>query len=286
MELCKKALQFFDTIEEQRQLQSHEFRLRLKIREMAFELATNIETKWKQRSRCRWLQQGDRNSRYFHAIASSRLRRNMILSLEDNGNQITDQNTIREIFLQSMKEIMGSSSDVLQFDPSILYPSNPNLEHLQTPFSLREIEEVVTQLANGKASGPDGLPNEFLKVYCQETKDEIHRIFQTFYHGNINLAPYNEAKIVLVPKKETPTTTGDFRPISVLNLIPKLIAKVLSNRLRGVLPNLISCNQIAFIHGRQIAENFVTTRELLNHISHDGKSAIFAKIDFKKASTL
>lgn len=87
----------------------------------------------------------------------------------------------------------------------------------------------------------------------------------------------------MVPKSECPTSTVDFRPISVLNLIPKLIAKVLSNRLRLVLPKLISPNQTAFIQGRQIAENFVVTRELLQTVAGEGKPAVFAKIDFSKA---
>lgn len=68
----------------------------------------------------------------------------------------------------------------------------------------------------------------------------------------------------------------------MLNLIPKLISKLLSNRLRLVLPDFIFPYQTAFVHGRQILKNFVTTRELLNHISHSANPAIFAKIDFKK----
>lgn len=87
----------------------------------------------------------------------------------------------------------------------------------------------------------------------------------------------------MIPKKDNPQTTADFRPISVLNLIPKLISKILANRLRLVLPSLISSNQTAFVHGRQISENFVTTRELLNHIDNQGNPAIFLKVDFQKA---
>lgn len=87
----------------------------------------------------------------------------------------------------------------------------------------------------------------------------------------------------MIPKIEVPITASDFRPISVLSLIPKLISKVLSNRLRLLLPDLISSNQTAFVHGRQISENFVATRELIHHISHSGKQAVFVKIDFRKA---
>lgn len=104
-----------------------------------------------------------------------------------------------------------------------------------------------------------------------------------FYDHSMDLQQFNEARIVMVPMIESPTVISDYRPISVLSLIPKLISKVLSNRLRFLLPDLISTNQTAFVHGRQISENFVSTREILHHVSQTDNPAIFAKIDFKKA---
>lgn len=155
----------------------HEFLLRLKIREKAYELAANIELKWKQRSRCLWLAQGDRNTRYFHAKATSRLQRNLVLSIQHNGQMISDPIGIRELFCNSMEGVLGASAHVLQFDASAIYNSNSNLDQLQHPFSLHEIQQAVFQLANGKASGPVGLPNEFLKMYWLEVKDQILLIF-------------------------------------------------------------------------------------------------------------
>ena len=80
-----------------------------------------------------------------------------------------------------------------------------------------------------------------------------------------------------------PVRVGDYRPISVMNAIPKLISKLLANRLRSLLPALISSNQTAFVQGRQITENFNSTRELLHHISCSKRPACFIKIDFAKA---
>lgn len=99
----------------------------------------------------------------------------------------------------------------------------------------------------------------------------------------MDLSCINQANIIMIPKKEVSKRVGDYRPISVMNAIPKLISKILANRLRLVLPDLISSNQTAFIQGRQITENFNATREMLHHISKSGKSACFIKIDFAKA---
>ncbi|XP_078173283.1 uncharacterized protein LOC144567103 [Carex rostrata] len=272
-----------DKLEEQGPLDQQLFLERIRLREKAFQLANNIEIKWRQRSRCNWLAQGDRNTRFFHAMASSRLRRNLVLSIEENGSLISEQKEIMEVFALSMQEVLGTSAQVIPFDASALYPTSLDLSPLEQQFTLSEIEAAVRQLANNKASGPDGLPNEFLKIYWNELKLEILGIMSDFYHGRLNLQPYNEACIVMVPKLETPLTTADFRPISVLNLIPKLISKILSNRLRRFLPDLISPNQTAFVHGRQISENFVATRELLHHVSQGKFKAVFLKVDFRKA---
>lgn len=131
----------------------------------SYELAANIEARWKQRSRCLWLSQGDQNSRYFHAIASSRLRRNLVINLEHNGCAITDQQGILVQFVNAMQQILGSSDQVMLFDAAAFYNQNPELHQLQHPFTMHEIAMAVQQLANCKASGPDGLPNEFVKIY-------------------------------------------------------------------------------------------------------------------------
>lgn len=282
LESCKTKILELDVLQETRVLNDEEFSMRQALKNRAFQLAVNIESKWKQRSRCTWLAQGDRNTRYFHAIASSRLRRNLVLSLQHNDRPVTDPVEIKEIFFATMKSLLGNSSPVSPFNASCLYTPH-DLDHLQVPFTLAEIQEAVSQLANGKASGLDGLPNEFLKVHWPALQHQILAMFNKFYTHELDLLPYNEAKIVMIPKTDSPRTTSDFRPISVINLIPKLISKVLSNRLRRVLPDLISCRQTAFIHGRHISKNFVATREMLQHVAQGGKPAIFAKIDFKKA---
>lgn len=164
-----------------------------------------------------------------------------------------------------------------------MYPENPLLNHLQDQVTCTEIEVAVKQLAKNKASGPDGVPNEFLQLHWQTIKEEVMQMVKGFFDLSVDITPINQANIVMIPKIAQPQRVEDFRPISIMNAVPKLIAKVLSNRLRGSLPDLISSSQTAFIGGRQISENFNTTRELLHHISSSGKCACFVKLDFAKA---
>lgn len=129
---------------------------------------------------------------------------------------ISDPVRIREIFADTMKGVLGTTNPVLPFDPKVLYRENPDLQSLQAPFSMEEIERSVMQLANNKASGPDGLPNEFLKIYWTDLKEEIFQILSDFYSDRLDLKSFNEATIIMIPKGTAPRTTGEFRPISVI----------------------------------------------------------------------
>lgn len=168
-------------------------------------------------------------------MASSRLRRNLVLSVEDPNRLVTDTKEILEVFQTSMNSILGSYTLVAEFDTAVLYPTNPDLTFLQEPFSTQELQMAVQQLANNKSSGPNGLPNEFLKLYWNDLKQEIESIFGNFFENRLDLRSCNVANIIMVPKTEVSKNTADFRPISIINLIPKLISKVLSNRLITVL---------------------------------------------------
>jgi hypothetical protein len=182
-----------------------------------------------------------------------------------------------------MQNLLGTANSVLEFNSHNLYPDNPVLTSLEEPFSMFEIETTVRQLAKNKASGPDGIPNEFLQLHWMTVRDEVCRIIYSFYDHSLDLSRINRANNIMIPKKDNSIQVGDYRPISVMNAIPKLISKLLANRLRGLLPKLISSNQTAFIQGRQITENFNSTRKMLHHISYSGRPACFIKIDFAKA---
>lgn len=96
----------------------------------------------------------------------------------------------------------------------------------------------------------------------------------------------NDTLVVLIPKKTRLETVGDLRPISLCNVMMKIVSKMLANRLKGLLPNLISENQSAFVPGRLITDNVIAAFEI-NHWMHrktKGKVGFSAlKIDMSKA---
>jgi hypothetical protein len=96
----------------------------------------------------------------------------------------------------------------------------------------------------------------------------------------------NITHIALIPKVKNPSNVTEFRPISLCNVLYKLIFKVLANRLKKILPQIISKTQSVFILSRLISDNILTTYETL-HTMHSrmmGKKGFMAvKLDISKA---
>lgn len=89
--------------------------------------------------------------------------------------------------------------------------------------------------------------------------------------------------MVLIPKMDTSSRAKDFRPISLQNCIPKLIAKCLTNRLQALLPKLIHTDQTGFLKGRCIVKIFVYATELVQFCYKQKAPTIILKLDFRKA---
>ncbi|KAJ1701600.1 hypothetical protein LUZ63_001379 [Rhynchospora breviuscula] len=138
-------------------------------------------------------------------------------------------------------------------------------------------------LSNDKSSGPDGVPNEFYKLNWELVKGDLTSIFSPLYNKQLNLHSSNHARIVLIPKEENVTCPSAFRPISVISYIPKLISKVLANRVTAFMSQLIPHSQTDFIKDRLIAENFIVARELASAINSQRDPAFLLKLDFQKA---
>lgn len=105
-------------------------------------------------------------------------------------------------------------------------------------------------------------------------------------NSNMSLAEINKTNITLIPKTKILSKMSEFRPISLCNVIYKLVSKVLANRLKKILPHIIFENQSAFLSERLISDNVLVAFELMNYLDHkkEGKGSFMAiKLDMSKA---
>jgi hypothetical protein len=126
----------------------------------------------------------------------------------------------------------------------------------------------------------------FTKKLGDTVRSEVCTAILDFLDGGIFHKEINETFIALIPKIKNPTHVSELRPISLCNVIYKLIAKVLANRLKKILGEIISPNQSAFIPGRLITDNIIIAFEALHTMDTRLKGAegyMALKLDMSKA---
>lgn len=113
-------------------------------------------------------------------------------------------------------------------------------------FSREEILTAIKQMHPTKAPGLDGMSAIFFQKCWSIVGNDVTRMVLNVLNNNMSLAKLNKTNITLIPKSKLPTTMTEFRPIILSNVVYKIIAKVLANRLKAILPNIISKNQSVF----------------------------------------
>ena len=151
---------------------------------------------------------------------------------------------------------------------------------------MEKIKAAVFQMGPTKASEPDGMNALFYQKLWHVVGDDVINAVLDFLNHGIMLPEVNVTQIVLIPKIKSPEKMSNFRPISLCNVIYKTISKVLANKLKQVLSQLISPTQSAFVPDRLITDNILVVYEQLHgmHSRKKGKNGSFAlKLDVSKA---
>ncbi|XP_042973154.1 uncharacterized protein LOC122304957 [Carya illinoinensis] len=137
-----------------------------------------------------------------------------------------------------------------------------------------------------KAPGPDGYSPYFYQSHWYMVGKEVCHAVLSFLKSPSNIATINDTFLVLIPKSSNPKSVSEYRPISLCNVIYKIITKMLTNRLKPIMSFLISPNQCAFVPRRQISDNILAAYETLHTMTtqlsrHQGFMVL--KLDMSKA---
>jgi hypothetical protein len=202
------------------------------------------DLKWRQRAKHDWLKHGDKNSKFFHTSVNQRRKSNVIKSvLDSDGVVCSILDEIEGAFLGYYQALFGANSatgvsDCLSGIPCTITQEMNEL--LLKPCTVEEVGFALHNMGPFKAAGPDGFTASFYQQNWATIGDEVCRPISNFIISGYMDEDINFMHIVLIPKKQNAVSVSDFRPIALCNVIYKITSKVLANRLKVILPSIIS----------------------------------------------
>ncbi|GKA18700.1 RNA-directed DNA polymerase, eukaryota [Tanacetum coccineum] len=154
---------------------------------------------------------------------------------------------------------------------------------LEGAVSKEEVKKAVWDCGSDKSPGPDGFSFGFYRKFWTCIENDVFAAVNYFFTFGDIPKGCNACFIALIPKVHDANLVKDFRPISLIGSIYKIIAKILANRLVGVLGDIVNEVQSAFISDRQILDGPFILNEVIQWCKSKKKQSLIFKVDFEKA---
>ncbi|GKV05111.1 hypothetical protein SLEP1_g17152 [Rubroshorea leprosula] len=232
-----------------------------------------------------WLKTRDANTSYFHKFIKGRWHKNEINIISIEGRELKQVDEIKQGIMQYFKNLFtdeGWLRLTLQ-GINIRTISAADRSMLTQPFTEEEVKAAVWNCDSTKAPAPDGFNFGFLKTEWEVIKEDVMEFLMDFNKNGRLVRGSNASFIVLIPKKENPQGIEEYRPISLIGCIYKILSKLLANIVNRILEGIIGENQFAFIEGRQLVDGVVVVNETIDGVRKKKSQCFVFKIDFEKA---
>ena len=209
----------------------------------------------------------------------------MFCVITDKNEICTEQKKIleeQEMFYKNLYFSERNTVFSLVNDTNIMLTLSQQ-EDLQRDITKNEMFLALSDMKSGRAPGCDGLTTDFYKFFYKELEEELFNMYLHSLETEVLPPSARKGIISLLPKKNKDSRyIKNMRPLTLLNIDYKILAKIFALRVKKVLPSIIGEQQTGFIEGREIHSNIRKTIDIVSHISTSGKSAMVISIDFIK----
>ncbi|GJU57754.1 RNA-directed DNA polymerase, eukaryota [Tanacetum coccineum] len=238
-----------------------------------------------QKAKIKWAIEGDENVKFFHGMLNKKRNQSNIRGIMVNGTWVDDPVQVKREFFEHFRGRFDKPS-VNRACIDTPFPVSLSIdqkEDMERRISKEEVKRAVWDCGVDKSPGPDGFSFSFYRHFWPVIeKDVFEAVDYFFMYGEIPNG-CNSNFIALIPKILDANMVKDFRPISLIGSLYKIIAKILANRLVGVLGDLVNEVQSAFVADRQILDGPFILDEVLQWCRRKKKHALIFKVDFEKA---
>ncbi|GKC12731.1 RNA-directed DNA polymerase, eukaryota [Tanacetum coccineum] len=237
------------------------------------------------KAKIKWAIEGDENSKYYHGILNKKRNQLSIRGVLAAGNWIENPTLVKKEFLNHFKNRFEKPHMVR---PIIIMDFPRQLTSIQqtdieAEVSIKEIKRAVWDYGIDKSLGPDGFTFGFYRRFWKLIeKDMVAAVKHFFQSGSIPKG-CNSSFIALIPKIPDAKMVKDFRPISFIGSLYKIIVKIMANCIVMVLGDIVTEVQSAFVTDKQILDGPFILNELLQWCKVKKKQSFIFKVDFEKA---
>ena len=248
------------------------------------------------RSRIKWIEDGEKNTKYFLKLEKARGKKKIITRLrKETGEVITHQGEILKeqvnfyssLYSQTTDSDRDIETEVEEFINNENIPKLDDNEKrsCEGATNLNETSAALKHMSNGTAPGLDGLSIEFMKFFWCKIGSLVTESFnEAFDRGELSYSQKKGVVILLHKGSHLPRDRlANWRPITLTNSDYKILAKVLAQRLGGVIQKLVSLDQVGYISGRNVSTVLRTIDDVIDYVNRTGKSGYLLACDYSKA---
>ena len=234
---------------------------------------------------------GDRCTKEFFEYHAGQRRPVVIHQLQEGDTILTTQPELERHVLAFYENLYSRDEQVETNIPTRLdclsfvqrTVTTDHNEELMKPLTQLEVLEAIRELPIGKSPGIDTIPAEFYQEVREEIESDIFNFVAESMSQEGIADKLNISKIALLPKSEDRLRVQNYRPISLLNTLYKVVAKVYANRMKPLLHNWILPSHTGFVPNRCILDNVFLAFEAIEWTLENKQDLSMLLLDFEKA---
>ena len=244
----------------------------------------------KIRARAKWIEEGEKPTRYFFRLERKRAEKNSFTSLfDENDIEKSAQSDIENILVDFYENLFSKDTSLdMQIQNKLIDDLELSLtdnerESCEGLFSREELISALQSLQTGKSPGSDGLPPEFYLAFIEDLQDPLLNVLNECFNAGTLTESQRESHLRLIYKKDDKRRAKNWRPISLLNTDYKIASKIITERLKLVMASIVHQDQTCGVVGRTIFSNLQLVRDTLDMIDKTNETGIFVSLDQEKA---